>query len=294
MTQLVHQVEQFRAVCEAARRNGSSVGLVPTMGALHAGHASLMRRARDDGHFTAVTIFVNPTQFGPNEDFDRYPRTLETDVALCSEMGASVVFAPIVSEMYPPGECSRVTVSRLTAGMCGESRPGHFDGVTTIVAKLFAIAGPCAAYFGKKDYQQYRVIERMARDLLLPVTVVGCPTVRESDGLALSSRNRYLSPEERSRALGIARGLVAAHAAFAAEKRSASTILDLVTKTLVASELRPDYVALRDAEQLSALEGSDRLPDTALLAVAAFCGKTRLIDNIVLGEPLPLGLTVIA
>ncbi|HEY5958376.1 MAG TPA: pantoate--beta-alanine ligase [Polyangiaceae bacterium] len=293
MTQLVHEVELFRTACESARRAGSSVGLIPTMGALHSGHASLMRQSRDAGRFTAVTIFVNPTQFGPNEDFERYPRTLAADHALCSEIGVDVVFAPSVASMYPEGDCSRVTVSRITEGLCGQSRPGHFDGVTTIVAKLFAVAGPSVAYFGKKDYQQYRVIERMARDLLLPVTVVGCPTVREPDGLALSSRNRYLSVDERARALGIARGLVRAHRAFAAAERRPDVFMRIVRQELQAADLQSDYVALRDAFDLAPLEAVEQLPERTLLAVAAFCGKTRLIDNIVLGEAMPSGLLVV-
>jgi pantoate--beta-alanine ligase len=190
--------------------------------------------------------------------------------------------------MYPHGDRVRVTVSRLSDGLCGASRPGHFDGVATVVTKLFTAAGPCVAYFGRKDYQQYRVVEGMAHDLLLPVRVVGCSTVREPDGLALSSRNRYLSVDERARALAIARGLHRAALAFASGQRAAQKLLSLVRASLVQSDLREDYVALRDPVELEPLEDVEDLPDQVLLAVAAFCGTTRLIDNVVLGEePAP-------
>jgi len=281
-------VESFRQACDELRQRSSTVGLVPTMGALHVGHTSLMRRAREDGCCTAVSIFVNPTQFGPNEDYQRYPRTLEADLDLCKGEGVELVFVPSVAEMYPHGDRVRVTVSRLSDGLCGASRPGHFDGVATVVTKLFTAAGPCVAYFGRKDYQQYRVVEGMAHDLLLPVRVVGCSTVREPDGLALSSRNRYLSVDERARALAIARGLHRAALAFASGQRAAQKLLSLVRASLVQSDLREDYVALRDPVELEPLEDVEDLPDQVLLAVAAFCGTTRLIDNVVLGEePAP-------
>src|SRR5450432_3218578 len=189
------------------------------MGALHAGHLSLVREARARADVVAVTIFVNPTQFGPSEDFARYPRRLDRDLELCREAGVSHVFAPEASEMYPAGERTRVHVSELTASLCGPHRPGHFDGVTTIVSKLFAVAGACVAVFGRKDYQQLKVIERMTRDLLLPVEIVGLKTLRDTDGLALSSRNAYLTLEERARALAIPRALSAAVSAFASGER---------------------------------------------------------------------------
>ncbi|HEX7453569.1 MAG TPA: pantoate--beta-alanine ligase, partial [Polyangiaceae bacterium] len=211
MTLALHKsVSEFRHAANAVRRAGKRLGLVPTMGALHEGHLSLVREARARTEEVAVTIFVNPTQFGPNEDFARYPRTLERDLELCREAGVRHVFAPDASEMYPKGERTRVHVSGLTSALCGPHRPGHFDGVATIVSKLFAVAGECVAVFGRKDYQQLKVIERMTRDLLLPVEIVGLKTLRDADGLALSSRNAYLSVEERARALGIARGLSAA------------------------------------------------------------------------------------
>ena len=281
-------VESFRGACDEVRRGSATVGLVPTMGALHSGHASLMRRARTDGCSVAVSIFVNPTQFGPNEDYQKYPRTFDSDLEICRREGVELVFAPSVSEMYPNGDRTRVRVLHLTDGLCGTSRPTHFEGVATVVAKFFTATGPCRAYFGRKDYQQYRVIDAMAHDLLLPVEVIGCPTVREPDGLALSSRNRYLSPDERRRALGIARGLGAAARAFSAGERSPVALLDAVRDSLQNADLREDYVALRGAVTLEALEAAPSLPERALLAVAAFCGTTRLIDNLVLGEePAP-------
>ena len=202
MTLILHRsVAEFRQAAQAVRDSGKRLGLVPTMGALHAGHLSLVAEARARATEVALTIFVNPTQFGPNEDFARYPRTLEQDLALCREAGVSHVFAPEASEMYPKGERTRVQVSGLTAALCGPHRPDHFDGVTTIVSKLFAVTGECVAVFGRKDYQQLKVIERMTRDLLLPVEIVGLRTLRDADGLALSSRNAYLTAEERERAL---------------------------------------------------------------------------------------------
>jgi pantoate--beta-alanine ligase len=282
-------VESYRQACDAERRSAKTIGLVPTMGALHAGHASLMQRARLDGCAVAVSIFVNPTQFGPNEDYQRYPRTLQSDLEICQASGVDLVFVPSVAEMYPVGERTRVTVARLTEGLCGASRPGHFDGVATIVTKLLTATGPCVAYFGRKDYQQYRVVEGMARDLLLPVRIVGCSTLREPDGLALSSRNRYLSPGERRRAVGIVRGLARAESAFRSGDRRADSLLELVRSSLEQSELREDYVALRGPTELEPLEGVDTLPERVLLAVAAHCGTTRLIDNLVLGEePAPV------
>ncbi len=281
---ILETVESFRAACDELRRESASIGLVPTMGALHVGHASLMRRARQEGCLVAVSIFVNPTQFGPNEDFQKYPRTLDRDLELCASEGVELVFVPSVLEMYPNGDSTRVTVTGLTEGLCGASRPEHFDGVATIVTKLFTATGPCSAYFGRKDYQQYRVVEGMARDLLLPVRVVGCPIIREPDGLALSSRNRYLSSDERPRALGIARGLARAAKQFASGNRSARDLLGLVKDSVAQSGLREDYIALRGPEGLEPLEAVEHLPERVLLAVAAFSGTTRLIDNLVLGE----------
>ncbi len=282
-------VAEFRAATNAVRAAGKRLGLVPTMGALHEGHLSLVREARSRAAEVAVTIFVNPTQFGPNEDFERYPRTLERDLELLQSAGASHVFAPEASEMYPAGERTRVHVSGLTAALCGPHRPGHFDGVATIVSKLFAVAGECVAVFGRKDYQQLKVIERMTRDLLLPVEVVGLCTLRQSDGLALSSRNAYLSPEERERALGIPRALSAAVAAFAAGERRAGALRAAALPFLERANLRLDYLTLADADALVPIADDAPSGERALLAVAGFMGKTRLIDNVVLGEdPAPI------
>jgi pantoate--beta-alanine ligase len=263
------------------------------MGALHEGHLALIRHARTLSDVVIVTVFVNPTQFGPNEDFDAYPRDLAKDVALAEGAGASFVFAPKIEEMYPDPDRTRVRVVGLTDGMCGASRPGHFDGVTTVVAKLFALVGPSTAVFGKKDYQQFRVIAQMARDLFLPVHVVGHPTVREADGLALSSRNTYLSAEDRSRALSIPRALRGAAHSFETGERDPKVLLEMVRGALDRAGLRVDYVELRDADTLLSLdEGAAATTARAVLAVAAFAGKTRLIDNIVLGEDAaPASLT---
>jgi pantoate--beta-alanine ligase len=277
-------VSEFRAACDAVRASGKRLGLVPTMGALHEGHLALMREAARHADAVAVTIFVNPTQFGPADDFERYPRDLEGDLEKCRSAGAELVFAPGVTEMYPAGERTRVRVVGLTDALCGASRPGHFEGVTTIVTKLFAVAGPCAAVFGRKDYQQLKVIERMARDLMLPVRVVAHATVREADGLALSSRNAYLKAEERACALAIPRALSRALRAFSAGERSAGALRQQAAEALTRAGLRVDYVALADPETIELLGDEAAIGERALLAIAAFAGATRLIDNVVLGE----------
>lgn len=283
-TQLINTAQGFRDACDAVRRSGRSLGLVPTMGALHEGHASLIRAAKQLADEVAVSIFVNPTQFGQNEDFGKYPKTLDRDREVCERSGATLVFAPSIEEMYPAGESTRVTVTGVSSGLCGATRPGHFDGVATIVTKFFVLAGPCTAVFGKKDYQQLKVIERFARDLLLPVTIVGHPIVRDVDAVALSSRNNYLSPSERARAQGIVRGLSAAHRAFAQGERQVSQLTGLVLGQLSAQQLSPQYVEVVDAETLQRFEPGQTAAPRCLLAVAAFCGTTRLIDNVVLGE----------
>jgi pantoate--beta-alanine ligase len=277
-------IAEFRAACDAVRASGRRLGFVPTMGALHAGHLHLVRVARRHAERVAVSIFVNPTQFGPNEDFSRYPRNLERDVELLASAGADLVLAPSPAEMYPSGEQTRVRVAGLTDHLCGPFRPGHFEGVATVVTKLFAIAGPCTAVFGRKDYQQLKVIERLARDLLLPVHVVGEPTVRDVDGLALSSRNAYLSADERQRALAIPRALATAAASFQAGVRLASSLIEPVRAALREAGLRPDYAEIADPEGLFPLDPAAAVGDRALVALAAFCGTTRLIDNLVLGE----------
>jgi len=287
---IVRTVRELRAETEAIRGKGGRLGVVPTMGALHEGHRTLMREAKRRASAVAVTIFVNPTQFGPKEDLAKYPRDLDGDVAACAAEGVDVVFAPDVPEMYPAGEKTRVHVAGLTEHLCGASRPGHFDGVATIVTKLFAAMGPCVAVFGRKDYQQLQVIKRMTRDLLLPVEIVGHPTVREADGLALSSRNRYLSSDERARALSIPRALAAAVTRFAEGERRAGALRAPVEEALVAQGLRVDYVTLADADDLMPLSDDGGSGDRALIAIAAFAGTTRLIDNVVLGEDSAPGL----
>jgi pantoate--beta-alanine ligase len=286
--ELKQDVRTFRAACDDVRRQGGVLGLVPTMGALHEGHMSLVRMARARASTVAVTIFVNPTQFGPGEDLARYPRTLEQDLNLCREAGVGLVFSPDASEMYPPRERTRVRVSGLTDALCGPRRPGHFEGVATVVSKLFNVAGPCLAVFGRKDYQQLKVIERMVRDLLLPIEIVSHPTVRDPDGLAMSSRNRYLTPAEREAALSIPRALGAAIAAFQAGERRARALRAPVADALSAAGLRIDYAELTDADELEPFSDEAGLGSRALLAIAAFAGNTRLIDNVVLGEdPAP-------
>ena len=278
---------ELRSACDGVRARSTVVGFVPTMGALHAGHLALVAEARRRAGFVVASVFVNPTQFGPNEDFTRYPRDLDGDRAKLAGAGADLVFAPAPDAMYPPGDDTRVRVGGVTEPLEGQHRPGHFEGVATVVAKLFAAVGPCVAVFGRKDYQQLLVVRRMARDLLLPVEIVGHPIVREADGLAMSSRNAYLSPEERARALAISRGLDAAARRFAAGERDARALEATVRAPLEPAATSIDYVEARDADTLAPI---DRIASRAVLAVACRVGKTRLIDNVVLGEdppPLP-------
>lgn len=277
-------VNEFRAAMDGLRGAGTRVGLVPTMGALHVGHLALADFARGRGATPVLTVFVNPTQFGPGEDFARYPRTLERDLALCAERGVAHVFVPSVAEMYPEGEQTRVRVGKLTEVLCGPKRPNHFEGVATVVAKLFNATGPCLAVFGRKDYQQLQVIRRMATDLLLPVEVVGHPIVREPDGLALSSRNAYLDASARALAPRIYEALAAAARRFSAGERRAGALRLPVERALGEAGFRVDYVELVTPDSLAPIADDALLPDRALLAVAAFLGATRLIDNFVLGE----------
>ncbi len=273
-------IAELRHACDAARSSGGRVGLVPTMGFFHVGHRSLMDTARRENEFVVVSLFVNPAQFGPNEDLASYPRDLEGDAALATAAGVDALFVPTVDEMYPTGAPhTTVHVAGLTEGMCGASRPGHFDGVTTVVAKLFAIVGPSRAYFGRKDFQQVAVVRRMAKDLDLPVEVVGCPLVREADGLALSSRNVYLSPAERAAAPELHAALLAAGDAVRAGERSADAVADLVRRRVgTRPELALEYVEIRDADDLEPL---GTLRDEFVVALAARVGRARLIDNVV-------------
>ncbi len=276
--QVARTVAEFRTLRAAL---DGTLGLVPTMGYLHEGHRSLMRRARAECDVVAVSIFVNPTQFGPNDDFERYPRDEARDLAICEAEGVALVLLPPVEEVYPAGAVTTVSVGPLSTTLEGAARPGHFDGVTTVVTKLFNIVAPQRAYFGQKDAQQLMVIRRMTRDLLLPVEIVGCETVREPDGLAMSSRNVYLQPEERTQALSLSRGLRAAESAWAAGERDAETLRRLVRVEIEAQPLaRIDYVSLADQDTLGECEGAVGRP--ALLSLAVRFGGTRLIDNIVL------------
>jgi pantoate--beta-alanine ligase len=258
--------------------------LVPTLGALHHAHQALMHAAHRASDVVGVTIFVNPTQFGPGEDFERYPRDLSGDLEKCAEAGAELVFAPERAEMYPAGEATRVLVSGLTDGLCGPFRPGHFAGVATIVTKLFAATGPCVAVFGRKDYQQLRVIQRLTTDLLLPVQIIEHTTQRDADGLATSSRNRYLSPEERQRALAIPRALGTVARRFAAGERDAARLQQLLVAELGRTELTLEYAELARTSDLQRLTSGNVESGQAGAFIAARVGSTRLIDNLILGE----------
>ena len=287
MTQSVASPSDFRRACDDARAGGQRVGLVPTMGALHEGHLALVRAAKERASFVAVSIFVNPTQFGPNEDFAKYPRDLAGDLAKLASAHADLVFAPDGKAMYPEGEETRVRVGPLAASLCGPFRPGHFEGVATIVTKLFALTGPSVAVFGKKDYQQLAILRRIARDLFLPVEVVGHPIIREADGLAMSSRNAYLSADERKKALALSRGLGAAARAFAAGERRADVLRGLARTEVDAVATSVDYVDVVTADGLVPYAAGAPTGDRALLAIACRIGTTRLIDNVVLGEDPP-------
>lgn len=276
-------VAQVRAHLGAARRGGRRVAVVPTMGALHEGHLALVRLGRQHGDEVVVTVFVNPTQFAPGEDFERYPRHLERDADLAERAGATVVFAPPTSEMYPEGEETRVRVPRVAAGLCGPVRPGHFEGVATVVCKLFNVLGEATYVFGRKDFQQLRLIQRMATDLLFPVRILEHAIVRESDGLAMSSRNVYLSVEDRRRALGIPRALAAAAVLFAAGERRTDALVEAARGVLDRRGLAVEYVTLANPRSVEELPSGGSTEDTVLLAIAARSGSTRLIDNIVLG-----------
>jgi pantoate--beta-alanine ligase len=257
-----------------------SIGLVPTMGALHAGHAALIRAAAAACDVVAVSIFVNPTQFGPNEDFARYPRTFDADCALAAAEGADVVFAPSVEELYPAGAATFVEVEGLSSRLDGKSRPGHFRGVATVVAKLFIAAEPDQAFFGQKDAAQVAVLRRMVADLRLATEIVVCPIVREADGLALSSRNVYLSAQERVHALTLSRAVREAEALFASGERRAAKFIEAARATFAAvPEIRVDYIELVDWATLEPIELA--VPGS-LFAVAAYVGSTRLIDNAIL------------
>lgn len=276
---------ELRARVAAWRAAGEKIAFVPTMGALHQGHLALVRRGRQLADRVVASIFVNPAQFGPHEDFHRYPRPVDRDCALLEEAGCDLVFLPAVEEIYPPGSDTWVTVEGPSQGLEGDSRPGHFRGVATVVAKLFNLAGADVAIFGEKDAQQLAVIRRMVRDLAFPIEIVGHPIVREADGLALSSRNVYLSAEERRDALTLSAALRAAKEAIAAGERDGAALVSLVRGRLAAGEV--DYVGLVDAESFAPIPALDR---RAVLPIVVRFGKTRLLDNLQIdldsaGEP---------
>lgn len=273
-------VAETRRALAGYRAAGKRIGLVPTMGALHAGHASLMRAARAENDLVAVSIFVNPSQFGPNEDLTCYPRPFERDVQLCTDEGVGLIFHPDPEAIYPPGYQTWIEVAELQKGLCGASRPGHFRGVATVVLKLFNIVQPDAAYFGQKDAQQARLLMRMVDDLNLPVRMHICPIVREPDGLALSSRNVYLSREERQRATVLHRALEAVRGNIEAGERQAAVLIE-IARTLIEATVgtRIDYIAIVDWERLQPLQ---RLHGKVLIALAVHVGATRLIDNLLL------------
>src|SRR4051794_9555795 len=279
--QLIQTISELRAL-RSPLQLGQSVGLVPTMGYLHAGHISLVELARAQSDIVAVSIFVNPTQFGPNEDFSRYPRDTERDLAMLREAGVDWVFTPGVEEIYPPDYSTYVDVREVTTRLEGAVRPGHFTGVATVVAKLFNIVQPHHAYFGQKDAQQVVVIKKMVHDLNFPLEIVVGPTMREPDGLAMSSRNVYLNPEERQAALVLSRALNAAHAVWQKGERRSTQLRAAMTRTLAAEPLaNPDYVSVADPQTLEELDDSGEAKQ-ALASLAVRIGKTRLIDNILM------------
>lgn len=280
----VRSVAELRDTLAPERRAGRTIGLVPTMGYFHEGHLSLVRRAREDCDVVVVSLFVNPAQFGAGEDLEGYPRDEEGDSTTAEAEGVDVLFAPRVEEVYPEGFATTVAVGGLTDVLCGDPArrgPGHFTGVTTVVTKLLNMVGPDAAYFGQKDAQQAIVIRKLVRDLDIPVRIEVCPTVREADGLALSSRNVYLSAEERRRALGLNRALRAAEARVAEGATDPQAVLSAARAELDAAGIEPEYLELRSTRDLSEVA---RVNGSTLLAVAARVGRARLIDNAILGE----------
>jgi len=279
---IITSVKEMRERTAAARAEGNTIAFVPTMGFLHEGHASLMREGRKRGNLLVVSIFVNPAQFGAGEDFESYPRDLRRDSEIARECGVDIIFAPDAREMYPAGYQTWVNVETISLPLCGASRPGHFRGVTTVVTKLFNIVKPTFAFFGEKDYQQLAVIRRMVSDLNMDVEVVGLPTVREPDGLAMSSRNSYLSVAERKSALCLSRALAAASTLFRSGEVSVARLREAVLGILGEEpEACIDYVEFRDGENLEEMERAD---ERTVLALAVRIGATRLIDNVIVGR----------
>ncbi len=282
--EVVTTISAIRKRIEVSRRAGRRIGLVPTMGALHEGHGALIERARADSNFVAVSIFVNPIQFDRKDDYERYARTFPEDLALCSAMGADLVFAPEATEMYPTSLDTSITVARVSEGLCGRFRPGHFRGVATVVAKLFHIVQPDQSYFGEKDAQQLAVIRRMVADLNMPVEIIAVPTVREPDGLALSSRNRRLNPQERASAPVLYRSLMAAKQLVENGCTDAAHIRQAAGGILAEESLvRLEYLEIVEPDDMTPL---DRIAGPVRIAIAAWLGSTRLIDNVLCVPPV--------
>lgn len=275
--ELVKTISEVKDKINSWRKKGLKIALVPTMGYLHSGHASLIEKARKENDKVVVSVFVNPIQFGPNEDLDSYPRDIEHDSMLCEKFGADLIFSPEVEEMYPTGAYTTVMVKDLTNNLCGAKRPGHFNGVCTVVSKLFNIVTPDRAYFGEKDAQQLAVIKRFVKDLNFTLEIVGCPIVREADGLAMSSRNTYLSKEERKAALVLSKSLNNAKSLLQNGEKNAKTIRDMIIKEISSEPLaKYDYVEIVDSLTIQPVEN---FVDETLVAIAVFIGETRLIDN---------------
>jgi pantoate--beta-alanine ligase len=285
---IVRTVAGLRRAVGEFRSAGRTIGMIPTMGALHQGHTSLVQGALDRGDVPVASIFVNPSQFGPNEDFAAYPRDEAGDFAKLEAAGCRIAYVPSTEEMYPGPQLTTVAVAKLTEGLCGPLRPGHFQGVATVVCKLLMMAMPDRSYFGEKDYQQLQVLKRMARDLAMPVEIIGMPTIRESDGLALSSRNRYLSPGERKTAVAMHRELMALASTVGDGRTSCTAAASKAAQALlVAGFDRVDYLTVVDAESLAPIE---HVAGPTRIAAAAWLGRTRLIDNVAI-QPIvePLG-----
>jgi len=277
---IIKAVGAMQNTAEELRLQGKRIAFVPTMGYLHEGHVSLMRQGKERADILVASVFVNPTQFGPQEDLDAYPRDFESDERLMREVGVDIVFYPTTEEIYPEGYQTYITLEQLPQNLCGASRPTHFRGVATVVTKLFNIVKPHVALFGDKDFQQRVVIQRMVRDLNSDVEIIGCPIVREKDGLAMSSRNAYLNPEERREALALKKALDSAQELFVQGERNSGPLLAKAQEILEAHPvIRIDYMKMCDTKNL---EEIDKVEDEAVLAVATFLGKTRLIDNCVL------------
>lgn len=276
---IISTVAETRAIIKEWKKNGLKVGLVPTMGYLHEGHLSLIKKAVSENDRVVVSIFVNPTQFGPNEDYETYPRDINKDSALCESAGADIIFHPEASEMYPEGACTYVNMTGLTDVLCGKSRPTHFQGVCTVVSKLFNITTPDNAYFGQKDAQQLAVIKRMVKDLNFDINITGCPIVREEDGLAKSSRNTYLNKEERKAALVLHRAITCGQSLVNNGERNASVVINRMKDIINAEPLaKTDYVEIVD---MNTMESVSVIKGEILCAIAVYIGKTRLIDNFI-------------